>query len=78
MNTTTTYEGYWNAVVGAGMSAEEVMCEFCLSPKFPNEIIAYLSRCEDAAAKKAGIAKAPKCWKSFRAQALAELTSCTY
>lgn len=74
--TTWTYEGYWNAVIGANRSAEDVIREFELNGRDRRGLDEWLGNAEaEASIAGSGTSKVPVEWEPFHAKALEEMVA---
>ena len=67
------YEGYWNTVLGANRSAEDVIREFDLSTNDKRGLDEWLGYAEVEAWRVGGHGPMPKEWSAFHDRALNEL-----
>lgn len=79
MTTSWTYEGYWNAVLGANRTAEDVVREFKLDASRRTEMEFWLDDAEAAAWAAGGNSgRVPEEWADFHDRALRELDGAFY
>jgi hypothetical protein len=74
MTTTWDYDGYWDVVLGAGRSAEDVVREFELDTTDSRGLDEWLGTAEAAAWQEGKLGgPIPEAWASHHVSALAEL-----
>jgi hypothetical protein len=66
-----SYEGYWNTVLGANRSADDVVREFDLDPTDHRGVDEWLGHAEAEACREGGIVVCPPAsWDGYHAKAL--------
>lgn len=68
--TTWTYEGYWNAVLGANRSASDVVSEFELNTGDRRGLDEWLGQAEGEALAIGGLGELPEEWSDYHERAL--------
>jgi hypothetical protein len=69
-----TYDGYWNAVLGANRDADDVIVEFDLNGHRA-ELDEWLGTAEESARVAGGLEVLPAEWADFHGRALDELAA---